>query len=115
MADVVLPNEQVLGTGLSGATYTALNAVDTYYVDGFAGDLILHFKNTGAIATVTIDITQTFQGEAITDPTISIPATTGDVFVLPKALWEVIGGTHGGRIKFSQDIASGVTCAVLRT
>ena len=116
MADVLITRQQIVRTGLSGPTYTAIDATDTYYVENAPGDVFLHFKNTGgSAATVTLDITRTQQGASFADPTVTIPATTGDVLVGPfPELFEVVGGTHDGRVKFTQDQATGVTVAAYR-
>ncbi len=114
MADVVLTVQTLLRAGVA-PSYTALDATDTYYVPNSAGRLFLHFKNTGAVATVTLDVQKKVEGENIVDPTISVPATTGDRMAGPwSVLYEIPSGTHKGRIKFSQDIASGVTVAAIR-
>ena len=113
MADVVLTVQQVVKAGVT-PSYTAIDATDTYYYQNSA-TTFLHFKNTSTVSTVTFDITKTTQGEAVTDPTATIPATTGDKMVGPlNDLYEVLSGTHAGRVKFSQDVASGVTVAVVR-
>ncbi len=114
MADVVLTVQTLTRAGVA-PSYTAIDATDTYYVPNSAGRLFLHFLNTGAIATVTIDVTKTVEGESIVDPTISVPATTGDRMAGAfSVLFEQASGTHKGRLKFSQDIASGVTVAAIR-
>lgn len=114
MADVVLTTQVTNKAGIT-PSYTAIDATDTYYYSN-AGNTILHFKNTGTVSTVTFDITKTAEGEAVTDPTVTVPATTGDKMVGPLGeIYEVASGTHAGRVKFSQDVASGVTVAVIRT
>ena len=111
MADVTLTRQQVDRDGLA-PSYTALDNVDTYFVDNASGDVFVHFKNTGGSAsTVTFDITKTVAGLSVTDPTVTVPATTGDLMVGPFPVeWE----TTGGDIKFTQDQASGVTAANIR-
>lgn len=48
------------------------------------GRTILHFKKTGAgNATVTVTVTGTSQGLAVANLTVTVPATTGDVFTGP--------------------------------
>jgi len=113
MADVVLTVQNVLRTGVA-PSYTAIDATDDYYVPHRAGKTYLHFLNTGGLATVIMDIVQTVEGEAITDPTFTVPATTGDIMVAFTKLFEEISGVHKGRLHFTQDIASGVTVAALR-
>ncbi len=78
--------EQNLKSGLT-ATYTAsgLLSTNTYKVRN-DGKVLLHFKKTGAgSCTVTITTPNTSQGLAIADQTVSVPATTGDVFIGPLA------------------------------
>ncbi len=114
MADVQLTREQILKTGLDGPTYNAIDATDVYFVPN-DGRTFLYFKNTGAICTVTIDLTKLVSGAALSDQTISVPATTGDVPAGPFPLaWNDDLGPFPGHLKFTQDIASGVTVAVLR-
>ncbi len=114
MADVVLTVQTVTRAGVA-PSYTAIDATDTYYVPNAAGRLFLHFKNTGAIATITIDVTKQVEGESIVDPTISIPATTGDRMAGAfSVLYEQASGTHKGRLKFTNDVATGVTVAAVR-
>lgn len=115
MADVVLTRLQIVRTGLTSA-FQSLNATDTYYFVNDEGNVYLHVKNTGgSISVVTFDLTQLFEGAALVDPTVNIPATTGDVLIGPfPASWQVSGGAHDGRIKFSQNQASGVTAAAVR-
>lgn len=97
-------------------TYASIDATDTYYVDNDSGDVFLHFLNTGGSpAVVTFDLTQSVAGAELTDQTVTVPATTGDRMIGPfPGKWEVAGGTHDGRIKFSQDQATGVTVAAVR-
>lgn len=114
MADVVLTVQTLTKDGVA-PSYTAIDNVDDYYVPNSAGRTFLHFKNTGSIATITIDVQKTVEGESIVDPTVSVPATTGDVMAGTwGVLYEVASGTHKGRIHFTNDVASGVTVAVIR-
>ena len=113
MADVVLTVQQVNRDGVA-PSYTAIDATDDYYVPHVGGKTFLHFKNTGSVSTVLMDIARQVEGEAITDPTVTVPATTGDLIVAFTKLFEQISGTHKGRLHFTQDVASGVTVACLR-
>lgn len=114
MVDVVLTREQIVLAGLE-ATDNAIDATDVYFAPNDPGNMYLHFKNTGAEATVTFDLTKSVAGATLTDQTATIPATTGDVLVGPfPAEWEDDTGPNPGHVKFSQDIASGVTVAILR-
>lgn len=113
MADVDLTVEVPDRDGLA-ATYNALNDTDVYFAR--ADDLLLHFKNTGASpAVVTFDVTQTVGGVDFVDPTVTVPATSGDLFVGNLAnVYQIASGTDLGKVKFTQDQASGVTVAVLK-
>ncbi len=115
MADVVLTREQIVMAGLD-ANDNAIDATDVYFVDNQPGQVFLHFKNTGGSpSVVTFETTQQIGGLDIEDPTVSVPATTGDLMVGPfPATYEVVGGANDGQIKFTQDQATGVTCAALR-
>ncbi len=115
MADVVLTREQIVVTGMDPVD-NSIDATDVYFVDNQPGQVFLHFKNTGGtVSVVTFDTTQQIGGLDIEDPTVNIPATTGDVMIGPfPTTYEVKGGSDDGRIKFSQDQATGVTVAVLR-
>ena len=115
MADVVLTTRQVVPSGLTPA-YQAIDATDTYYHDNAGGKLMLHFLNTGGSpAVVTFDTEGQVDGLDIENPTVSIPATTGDRMIgaFPTA-YEVKVGTHRGRVKFTQDQATGVTVQATR-
>ncbi|MCI0544215.1 MAG: hypothetical protein L0Z49_07175 [Actinobacteria bacterium] len=114
MADVDLTVEKIDRDGLA-ATYTAINATDTYFAPRKDGRLILHFKNTGGSgATITFDITQTQDGVSYADPTVTVPATTGDIFVGGLgAVYEVASGDDRGKVKFTNNQATGVTVAAL--
>ncbi len=111
MADVNLTPQTI---GIAGATptYTALNATDTYVVP-LTTRTLLHFKNTNAgIATVTFQTPGNVAGLAIADPTLAVPATTGDKMVatLPSAVYR---GTDGA-LRFTQNVATGCTVAVVQ-
>jgi len=113
MADVDLTVESPDADGLA-ATYVSIDATDVYFVKKSSGEIILHFKNVNAgAATVTFDITQTREGESFTDPTVNVPATTGEIFVRMRDIWRGIG-VRSLDVKFSQDLATGMTVAVLR-
>ncbi len=114
MADVILTREQILRTGLDGPVFTSLDAVDVYFAPN-GGKMMLYFKNTGGSpSTVTIDLDRVVDGALLTDQTVNVPATTGEVPVGPfPASWDDLG-TNPGHIKFTQDQATGVTVACLR-
>ncbi len=115
MADVVLTREQILVAGIA-PTNVSIDATDVYFVDNQPGQVFLHFLNTGGSpSAVTFDTTQQVAGLDIEDPIVTVPATSGDRMVGPfPSTYEVKGGSDDGRIKFTQDQATGVTVAVLR-
>lgn len=110
MADVTLTPQNVDRDGIT-PSYTALNAVDTYHAR-ITASTILHFKNTGASpSTVTLVTPGNVGGLAIQDPTVNVPATSGDVMVSAEPLGAFADG--GGSLTFTQDQASGVSVAVV--
>lgn len=116
MADVTIAKQVLTKTGVA-PTYQTLNATDIYYVLNDTERIVLFFKNTNAgAATITFDVTKTVDGLTIADHTISVPATTGErvAGAFPATL-EVESGTHAGKIKFTCDLATGVSVAVLAT
>ena len=94
----------------STPTYTAVAASDTVVAD--AAGLILHVKNAGgSIDTVTLtDPGLTPSGSAATNPTFTVPATTGDrMYRLPGSLQN-----SSGIITIGHSFTTSVTCAVFR-
>lgn len=113
MSDVVLTVQPVPREGLD-LTDVSIDATDVYFVKNARG-VFLHFKNTGGSpSTVTIDTVKQVDGLDLENPTINVPATTGDIHVaaIPESWLDDV--TNPGSIKFSQDQASGVTVAVGR-
>ena len=112
MADVILTRQAVPVTGLD-PTDVSIDATDVYFAKNARG-MLLHFKNTGGSpSTVTFDLDRVIAGVTLSDQTVNVPATTGDVFVAAfPAEWEDLG-TNPGHIKFTQDQATGVTVAVV--
>ena len=65
--------QDVVRSGLNPSYASAAAGGDDFPNDGKR--TFAHVKNGGASAiTVTLDITQTVDGQAVTDPTVSIPA-----------------------------------------
>ena len=105
--------EQNLKAGLT-ATYTStgLLAANTYKVRN-DGKVFIHFKKTGAGAcTVTITTPGTSQGLAISDQTVTVPATTGDVFVGPLA--PSLFNDSSSDVAFTISDTVGLSFAVIR-
>ena len=114
MVDVVLTQKQVLSGGLTPA-YQSIDSTDTYFLEN-QGSVFLHFLNTGGTESiVTFDTEQQLDGLDLENPTVTVPATTGDKMVGPvPASWEVRVGSQAGRVKFTQDRATGVTVQATR-
>lgn len=113
MADVIIVPEVVPRTGLD-LTDVSIDSTDVYFVKNARG-VFLHFKNTGGSpATVIIETVKQVDGLDLEDPTINVPATTGDIHVaaIPESWLDDV--TNPGSIKFTQDQATGVTVAVGR-
>ncbi|MDF1596949.1 MAG: hypothetical protein P1T08_12795 [Acidimicrobiia bacterium] len=111
MADVRLTAEPVTRTGLAAAYTTGLSIANTYLVR-LAGKTMLHFKKSGAGAcVVTLETPGQVGGLAVEDPTVSVPATTGDLFVeLPPHLFA--DGSNDARFTLSE--VTGLSVAVLQ-
>jgi hypothetical protein len=87
------------------ATYATPSATENIT---WAGALVLHIKNTGGSpGTVTlVDPGSTPSGSVATNPTVSIPATTGDKFIyLPPTL--ISSATGQFQITFATGTFSG--------
>lgn len=96
--------------GASEATPTSLNNSDTFQVLN-TGRTLLHFLNTGSEAIITFITPVTTSGLAVADVAVTVPATTGDVFVMPVP--SNIFNNGSGYTQFTCDQATGVTCAAL--
>lgn len=106
----LLTVQQIVIGGLA-PSYGAVAASDTIPV----GDdrVFLHVKNaSGTIDVVTIsDSGTTPAGSAATNPTVSVPITTGDrMIALPLAL----ANPATGLVTVSHSQTASVTCAVVR-
>lgn len=100
---------QQIGTPTT-PTYTAVAASDTVLAD--AAGLVLHVKNAGGSPdTVTLtDPGTTPSGSAATNPSFSVPATTGDrMYLLPVSLQN-----SSSIITIGHSFTTSVTCAVFR-
>ena len=78
MADIRINPQAVTREGVT-PTYTGgLTTVDRYLVKN-NGRLILHFKKSGnGVCTVTVETPVQYQGLDVENPTVEIPADTGD-------------------------------------
>ena len=110
MADVILAVQAALPAGVT-PTRNAVATGNTYKVRN-SGRVLLAFEKTGAgVATITITTPATLAGLAVTDQTLSIPATTGDVAagLFPPAVFN----DASGDLNFTTDEGTGLTCAVI--
>jgi len=120
MANNRLTPENVARTGLAatylveGAGAGQINVNDLYQVNN-DGKVILHFKKSGASAcTVTVTTPGTVDGLAIADLVVSIPATTGDIFMgpFPTRFYNKLGAHD---VEFTTTVnVVGLTLAVLQ-
>lgn len=113
MAQLRKNPEKVGSSGLSGATYHSdfTTAGSNSYLVKNNGRMLLHFKKTGAGNCDLIIITpQTVDGLAVADRTITIPATTGDVFVALPPLYN----NSNQDIEFTLSEVTGLTGAILQ-
>jgi len=118
MANNRLTPEAVVRTGLAatyliaGAGQGQLNVADTYQVNN-DGHTILHWKKSGAGACiVTLTTPGTVDSLAITDRLVTVPATTGDIFMGPFPPSIYNNNIHD--FEFTIDEVTGLTLAVLR-
>lgn len=111
MADVTLTPQTVTREGIQ-QSFTALNAVDVYFVS-ITDRTILHFINDGASpATVTLVTPGNVSGLTIEDPTVVVPATS---HAMASPLPRGVFADGSGQLQFTQDQATGVTVAVVQT
>lgn len=105
MARVNIPITNITRTGVSlAAAGTAGNSVDNHeFVND--GNTILRVKNTdGASKTVTLRIARTVDGQAVTNRTVNVGATTGDVAMGPFPVVD-----YGSLMQVDLSAATGVT------
>ena len=105
----LLTPQVITKAGVAG-TFTAVNASDTITPDS---NLILRVKNANAAAcTVTLDDGATTPGGSQpTDPTVTVPATTGDVMIFIPASF--VNPTTGV-ITVSYSVTASVTAGLFR-
>ena len=106
----LLTAQAIVRAGLAPA-FTAVNASDTITADG--STYVLHVKNANAGAcTVTLDDAgATPGGSGATDPTVTVPATTGERLIyIPNALVNPATGV----ITVSYSPTASVTAALYR-
>lgn len=101
--------QQIVITGLAPTYATPLSTEQITPND----DLILHVKNaSGSPVTVTLtDPGATPSGSVATNPTVSVPATTGDRLIYIPA---TLTSTSTGTIQVAFSATTSVTAALLR-
>lgn len=114
MAQLRKAVENVNRNGLAATYHSDFTVVgsNTYLVRN-DGKTILHFKKTGAgDCDVTIYTPNTVDGNAIADLVVTVPATTGDVFIgpFPPAVYN----DENGDIEFGLEEVTGFSGAILR-
>lgn len=109
---MALLTTQTVGATGTGPTYTAVNASDTITADA-GSKMFLHVKNANASAcTVTItDASVTAAGSAAQNPTVTVPASTGDRMIALSAL---MAAPATGLITVSYSPTASVTAGVFR-
>lgn len=109
MARDVPAIQQMSSHGLAGA-YTAVTANNDQVVNN--GRRFVHVKNTGGGSlTVTVNIGQTFDTQAVAATTVTVPATTGDKVIGPfPSGYNQPDGT--GNVFIDYSTTTGVTRAV---
>jgi len=94
-------------------TYAAADvAGDTFAYSG--GNVVIHIKNTNAAQRVATILTPgTVEGVAIADPTVTIPATTGDKMIKLNAPGNLFVAATG-LISITYDAVTNVTIGVFK-
>lgn len=111
MARTALTVQPVSIAGLAPA-YTAADQPNGHeFVND--GNMLLHVKNTGGGAcTVTLQTPAVVSGVAVSDPTVSVPATTGDRMIGPFD--PTIFNQAGGLVYVDLSTGTGVTLAAIK-
>jgi hypothetical protein len=77
------------------------------------GKVLLHFKNTNAAARVVTFATQaTVDGQAVADPTLTVPLTSGDKMIGPFP--PSIYNDANGLLQLTYDAVTNLSVAVIR-
>ena len=106
----LLTAQTIVKTGLT-PSYGAVTASDTVTAD--TDRLFLHVTNAGGSPdTVTlVDAGTTPGGSAATNPTVSVPATTGDRMIyIPQSFVNPATGL----VTITHSFTTSVTCALVR-
>jgi hypothetical protein len=111
VADVPLSVEQVVRTGLA-ATYNGTLATTNTYQVANNGRMLLHFKKSEAVdCDITFTVPGTYYGMTFADHVVTLPASTGDLFIGPFP--PQVFSDAAGNVEFTLSDVDGVTVAVL--
>lgn len=107
---IVTLTPQIVGKAGATPSANSLNAADTYKFRNSSKTLLRIANTGGSPSIVTLDTPGTVAGEAIANPTVSVPATTGVriISLQPTSLFN----DPSGIASFTQDQATGVTAEV---
>lgn len=110
-----VPLTPQVGTGGSGAALTNVanaQATGNTYTFQNDGKTLLHFEKTGAgSCTVTVTSPATVGGLAVADPTFTVPASTGDVWIGPFR--PDLFNDSNGLVSFTVSEATGLTVDII--
>jgi hypothetical protein len=111
MARVDLSVQTITRAGLN-ASFTAATDVNAWAIPNNDGKMFVRVKNSDASPhTVTLDITQSVDGAAVTDPTVSVPAgEERDIGPFPPNIYN----QADGRVHLNLDGFTSMTAALLK-
>jgi len=111
MADKRLTVEKILPAGIVATYNGSLLVPDTHLVRN-SGRVFLHFKKSAAVdCVVTIQTPVKVAGLDVAELTVTVPASTGDIFTGPFPPSVFNDGNQD--LKFTLDDVDGLTVAVL--
>lgn len=107
----LLTAQGVVKTGLA-PVYSAVNATDTIAVANGV-QTFLHVKNgnAGACTVTLVDNGKTPAGSSATNPTVSVPATTGDRMIGPISA--ALADPATGLVSVTYSVTPTVTAALI--
>lgn len=112
MARTSLAVTQITVAGTT-PSYSAADSANGMALASNNGNTWLHVKNTGGSpCTVTLTTPYTVGGVAVTDPTVSVIATSGDKLIGP--LDPTVFNQADGTVYVDFSTSSGVTVAAFR-
>ena len=104
--------QKVVKTGTSTTVINSGLVTSDTYTFSNDGRVFLHFTKTGAgSATITVTSQATVQGLAVANLTVTVPATTGDVFMGPFPT--SIFNDSSGNVSFTISDTTGLGFSVL--